>query len=547
VPEVIDVWFDSGSMPYAQHHFPWGEGDNRDFRRQYPADFICEGVDQTRGWFYSLLAISTLVGDGVAETLGQAKFREPAYLNVVVNDLILDADGQKMSKSKGNVVNPWEAMAQFGADAIRWYLVTSSHPWLPKRFDPEGVKEVQRKTFDTLRQTYRFFALYANAEGWTAEAAAPERRNVLDRWLLSRLASVTAEVTEDLDQYNLTHATRTVGEFVIDELSNWYVRRSRDRFWGSADAEDTRAAFATLREALITVVRLMAPVAPFLSDWLHRALCDDVSVHLADFPSPDASRVDVALERGMAAVRTLSTLGRAAREAVGVKVRQPLGTVYAVIPEGIEVTEEELAILRDELNVHAVEFMHRAEELVTYSAKPDFKSIGKTHGKNTQAAAAAIRELTSDQIAAFRRGEEVTIEVAGAAWHLVETDFEVVQTAQGDFAVQAEGGFTVALDANVTPELRLEGLARELVNRVQNLRKESGLEVTDRIRLGIFGDGEILDVMARWKEFVGGETLAVEVEVGSATDFHGYDADREVDLDGVPATVALAKAARGES
>jgi isoleucyl-tRNA synthetase len=545
VPEVIDVWFDSGAMPYAQHHFPWGEGDNREFRRQYPADFICEAVDQTRGWFYSLLAISTLVGGGVAEMLGGEKYRRPAFLNVVVNDMILDAEGLKMSKSKGNVVNPFDAIAQFGADAIRWYLVTSSHPWIPKRFDPEGVREVQRKTFDTLRQTYRFFALYANAEGWTpgGEVPAPERRNVLDRWLLSRLASVTAEVTADLDQYNLTHATRTVAELVVDDLSNWYVRRSRDRFWGSADAADTRAAFATLHEALVTVVRLMAPIAPFLSDWLHRALCDDASVHLAAYPAPDASRVDPALERGMAAVRTLSTLGRAAREAVGVKVRQPLGTVYAVIPHGIEVTEEELDILRDELNVHAVEFMDRAEELVTYSAKPDFKSIGKVHGKNTQAAAEAIRKLTSDQIAAFRRREDVTIEVAGTTWPLAENDFEIIQTAQGDFAVQAEGGFTVALDAAVTPELRLEGLAREVVNRVQNLRKESGLEVTDRIRLGVFGDGEILDVMARWKDFVARETLAVEVEVGSATDFHGYDVDREVDLDGVPATIALAKAA----
>ena len=554
VAEVIDVWFDSGAMPYAQHHFPF---ENRDvFARQYPADFICEGVDQTRGWFYSLLAISTLVGDGVAEMLGGSDlFREPAFRNVVVNDMILDADGQKMSKSRGNIVVPSEAVEQFGADAIRWYLVASSNPWLPKRFDPEGVREVQRKTFDTLRQTYRFFALYAGAEGWAPGGDAPSvaDRSVLDRWLLSRLASVTREYTSLFDQYNLTHAVRLLGDFVVDDVSNWYVRRSRDRFWGSADAADTRAAFATLYEALVTVARLMAPVAPFLADWLHRAL-EGSSVHLADLPKADEGRIDPVLERGMEAVRTLSTLGRAAREEAKIRVRQPLGTVYSVVPPDAPVDDSLLGILRDELNVREVEFLNRAEELVTYSARPDFKAIGRVHGKNTQAAAAAIRALTSEQLSGFRRGELIEyayVDVASGetvSYPLTQTDFILDQTARGDFAVESQAGFTVALDPTVTTDLRLEGLARELVNRVQNLRKESGLEVTDRIRLGVFGDGEILDVMARFSDFVARETLAVEVEVGAKTDFHGYDVDREVDLDGVPATIALAKvAAPGEN
>jgi isoleucyl-tRNA synthetase len=528
-PEVIDVWFDSGAMPFAQHHYPF-ENEAKQ-AREFPAEFISEGVDQTRGWFYSLLAISTLLGRG------------PSYRNVVVNDMLLDDKGLKMSKSRGNIVNPWDAIAQFGADTIRWYLLASSNPWLPKRFDPEGVKEVQRKTFDTLRQTYRFFALYANLEGWTADADVPAERSVLDRWLLSRLASVTAEVTADLEGYNLTHAVRALGDFVVDDLSNWYVRRSRDRFWGSADAADTRAAFATLHQALVAVSRLMAPFAPCLTDWLHRALTGE-SVHLASFPAAAPGAVDGELERGMQAVRTLSTLGRAARDSVAVRVRQPLGALYAVVPDGYGVDATLLEILRDELNVHRVEFMDRAEELVTLSAKPNFKVLGAVFGKRTPRVADAIRALDSAALAAFRRGEGLSVEVEGESVALAAEHFDVVQSAKGSFATADEAGFTVALDPTITPELRLEGLARELVNRVQNLRKESGLEVQDRIRLGIFGDGEILDVAREWGRTVADETLAVELETGSLTDFEGYEASREVDLDGVAGTIALARVAR---
>ncbi|HEX6913070.1 MAG TPA: isoleucine--tRNA ligase [Longimicrobium sp.] len=528
-PEVIDVWFDSGAMPFAQHHYPF---ENREKQaREFPAEFISEGVDQTRGWFYSLLAISTLLGRG------------PSYRNVVVNDMLLDDKGLKMSKSRGNIVNPWDAIARFGADTIRWYLLSSSNPWLPKRFDPEGVKEVQRKTFDTLRQTYRFFALYANLEGWTADGAAPAERSVLDRWLLSRLASVTAEATADLEGYNLTHAVRAIADFVVDDLSNWYVRRSRDRFWGSADTADTQAAFATLHQALVTVSRLMAPFAPFLPDWLHRAL-NGQSVHLASFPAVDSARVDGELERGMQAVRTLSTLGRAARDEVGIRVRQPLGALYAVVPDGYGVDATLLEILRDELNVRRVEFMHAAEELVTLSAKPNFKALGAVFGKRTPRVADAIRALDSAALAAFRRGEALSVEVEGEPVALSAEHFDVVQSARGSFATADEGGFTVALDPTITPELRLEGLARELVNRVQNLRKESGLEVQDRIRLGIFGDGEILDVAREWGRTVADETLALELETGSVNDDERYEASREVDLDGVAGTIALARVAR---
>jgi isoleucyl-tRNA synthetase len=528
-PEVIDVWFDSGAMPFAQHHYPFEGRETQE--RQFPADFICEGVDQTRGWFYSLLAISTLLGKG------------PSYRNVVVNDLVLDAEGLKMSKSRGNVVNPWDAIEVHGADAIRWYLLSVSNPWVPKRFDPEGVREIQRKVFDTLRNTYRFFALYAGLEGWEPGESDPPagERSVLDRWLLSRLDTVSGAVRENLEGYNLTHAVRLLGDFVVDDLSNWYVRRSRDRFWGTAESPDARAAFATLYEALVAVARLMAPVAPFFTDWLHRALAGE-SAHLADFPAAEPARRDEVLERGMEAVRTLATLGRAVREEVGIRVRQPLGTLYAVVPDGYQVTGELLEIARDELNVKTVDFMDRAEELVTFSARPVFKALGARHGKQTPKVANAIRELPSERLAAFRRGEPLTVEVEGAEVELVAEELEIVQSARGELVVEAEAGFTVALDPTVTPELRAEGLARELVNRVQRLRKDAGLEVSDRIRLGVAGGDEIRRVLAAHRDFVAGETLSRELEVSADGLPPGaYAETREVDLDGVPATIGVSK------
>ncbi|HET8655781.1 MAG TPA: isoleucine--tRNA ligase [Longimicrobiaceae bacterium] len=532
-PEVIDVWYDSGSMPFAQWHYPFENKEEAE--RRYPADFICEGVDQTRGWFYSLMAISTLLGRG------------PAFRNVVVNDLVLDAEGLKMSKSRGNVVDPWEAIGQYGADSIRWYLLASSHPWLPKRFDPAGVREVQRKVFDTLKSTYHFFQLYANLEGWQPswKDVAPSERPIMDRWLLSRLSAVTQSVATLMEQYNLTHAVRVLGDFIVDDLSNWYVRRSRDRFWGSADSQDTRAAFATLHRALEDVTRMMAPFAPFLADWLHRALTGGRSAHLSRFPQPDREVRDEALERGMEGVRELSTLGRAARERVKIRVRQPLGALYAVVPDDVEVTPELLEILEDELNVHTVEFMEEAEALVTFSARPNFKALGARLGKRTPKAAEAIRALPSDALAEFRRGQPVRVVVEGEPVELGAEDLEIVQEARGELVVEAEGAYTVALDATITPGLRAEGLARELVNRVQRLRKEADFEVSDRIRLGVAGGAEVVEAAGAHRDFIASETLAVEVEVSAEQPAAGrYEAVREVDLDGVPARIAVARVAR---
>jgi isoleucyl-tRNA synthetase len=527
--EVIDVWYDSGAMPFAQWHYPF---ENREqAERLYPADFICEGVDQTRGWFYSLMAISTLLGRG------------PAYRHVVVNDLILDAEGQKMSKSKGNVVDPWQAMGEFGADAVRWYLLTTSHPWLPKRFDPAGVREVQRKVFDTLRSTYHFFALYAGLENWRPGDGGlpPGERPLMDRWLLSRVAGVTESVTRQFEEYNLTHAVRELSDFVVDDLSNWYVRRSRDRFWGSGDSADAQAAFATLHAALVAVAGLAAPIAPFLADWLHRALEDGQSVHLRRYPEPNPAERDLELEAGMEAVRTLATLGRAAREKVRIRVRQPLATLHAVVPAGARVTPELLDIVRDELNVRSVEFLGAAEELATFTARPNFRSLGARFGKSTPRVAEAIRDLGTPELAAFMRGEVVSVEVDGDRLPIGEDDLEVIQEARGDLVVEAGGGFTVALDPTITPELRSEGLAREVVNRVQRLRKDSGLEVSDRIHLAVGGADEVRAAVREHEHFVTGETLAITLEVRDEGRV-GYEFPREVDLDGVPAVIELERA-----
>jgi isoleucyl-tRNA synthetase len=531
VPQVLDVWFDSGAMPYAQWH--WPHENEEAFRDHFPADFICEGLDQTRGWFYSLMAISTMLGMG------------PAFRNVIVNGLILDADGQKMSKSKGNTVDPWDAIGEFGADPLRWYLVTVSNPWVAKRYDPEGVREAARKFFDTLFNTYRFFAMYARVEGWTPSEAdpTPGERGVLDRWLVSRMLRLREEVGEALDAYQLTRAYRAVTDFLNEDLSNWYVRRSRARFWGNPDAADARAAFRTLRDALVEVARLTAPVVPFTSDWIHRALSGGDAVHLAPFPvvAPrDRGWMDPELEEEMEAVRALVSLGRAAREEVRIRVRQPLRVLHAVVP-GRRPRGEVLEVLRDELNVKEVRFLDSAEGLVTLSARPNFRVLGPRFQGASQEAAAALRALDPEVLSAFRRGEEVTIRV-GSEGVVVEPDWlEVAESAAGDLVVKTEGGVVAALDPTLDDELRTEGMARELVNRIQRLRKEAGLEITDRIRLAVDGPGAVASAAAAWGAFIAGETLAVSLEVGAEA-VEALEHALEDDVDGLKVRVALSSA-----
>ena len=529
VPEVIDVWFDSGAMPWAQWHYPFENGEM--YRRHFPADFICEAVDQTRGWFYSLHAISTMLGLG------------PAFRNVIVNDMILDAKGRKMSKSRGNVVDPWDAVADHGADGVRWYMITVSNPWLPTRFDPDGVKESASRFFDTLFNTYRFFALYANLEDWRPqEGALADAGPVLDRWLLSRLHRLIRTVRDELDGYNPTHAYRAVAAFVDGELSNWYVRRARSRFWGNTETADAAAAFATLHEALRTVALLIAPVTPFTSDWLHRALTGRSS-HTDRFPDADEGMIDDRLEADMRHVRTLSTLGRAAREEVGIRVRQPLGRLLAVVP-GEPPGDDVLALLLDEINVKRVEFAADAEGLVTLAARPDFRALGRRFGRLTQEAAARIRALDAEALRAVRGGEAVRIEVGGA-WHEVGAEeVEVVEEARGDWVVRSEGRCTVGLDPAITEALRLEGLARELVNRIQRLRRDSGLAVSDRIRLGVAGGDAVRAAAREYERAIARETLSVAVEIGGRLGAD-FDFRREAALDGEPAVLGLSVSASG--
>lgn len=504
VPQVLDVWFDSGAMPYAQWH--WPHENDEAFEAHFPADFICEGLDQTRGWFYSLMAISTMLDRG------------PAYRNVIVNGLILDADGQKMSKSRGNTVDPWDAMAEFGADPLRWYLITVSNPWLPKRYDPEGVRELTRKFFDTLFNTYRFFAMYARVEGWSpgAEDPSPQERPLLDRWLLSRLHGVVEQISSDLDGYQLTRAYRLLGDFLNEDLSNWYVRRARSRFWGTEGGlqSDGRAAFRTLHEALVTVAQLAAPVVPFTADWLHRALLDGDSVHRAAFPQPDGRLRDLELEEEMAGVRAMVSLGRAAREEVRIRVRQPLSILHAVLP-GRRPRPEVLAVLKGELNVREVRFLDSAEGLVTLSARPDFRKLGPRFQGQSQQAAEALRGLSTPALRALRAGEQVEIDVGGTAVPVDLDWIEITESAEGDLVVRAEDGVLVALDPTLTPELLREGMARELVNRIQRLRKEAGLEITHRIHLFIHGDAAVEEAARAHETFIASETLALSLTVGT--------------------------------
>lgn len=531
VPEVLDAWFDSGAMPFAQWHYPF-ENEER-FGSHFPAHFIAEGVDQTRGWFYSLLALSTIL------------FDRSAYRAVVVNDLIMDEVGQKMSKSRGNVVDPWEAISEHGADAIRFYLLSASHPWIPKRWNPEGLRETNRKLFDTLRHTYHFFAMYARLEGWRHErdgAVPVAEREPIDRWLLGRLDSVTEGVRGDLEAYDVTRACRRLSGFVLHDMSNWYVRRTRDRFWatrpGASAALGTQEAFATLYEALRTCSLLLAPIAPFLADWLHRELAG-VSAHLADFPRGQG-REDPELDRGMADVRRLVTLGRAAREQAGVRVRQPLRSLKAVVPAGRRLPDALIPILMHELNVKRVVFASESDEIVRLSVKPDYARLGPRFGGRTRAVARAVGQLDAAAARRLRGGETIRLSAEGEEIELQPADVLVVEEPVGGLAVQASDGYLVALDRTLDEELLAEGMARELVNRVQRLRRDAGLAVSDRVSLGIAGDGEVERAARRYREYIAGETLAVRLELASSR-VGRLDHTCEVEVGGHRARLGLSR------
>jgi isoleucyl-tRNA synthetase len=548
VPEVIDTWFDSGSMSFAQWHYPFENAAM--LERQFPADFIAEGVDQTRGWFYSLLAIAAGLGDALPNNGSRpgvdpkAESREPKaapYGAVVVNDLVLDDKGQKMSKHKGNTVDPWKVMKEYGADAARLFLVATSDVSVPRKFDERGIREQAVRFFLTLRSVYSgVFAQYANF-GWAPSPAdpRPEQRPALDRWMLSRLTAVEQHVDDLFERYDATAAARAVMAFVDDEVANWYVRRSRERFY-DVEGADNRAAFATLHEVLTVTCRLLAPIAPFLPDWMHRELQGD-SVHLAPFRRTNPFPRDVALEAAMQAIRQLATLGRAAREEAKLKVRQPLVRAVCVAPGTDQrVLEALVPLLEAELNVKRVEFARSGDSLVTLRAKPNFRALGKRFGKKTPLAAAAVTAFSADELRAFEGGQPLAVTVDGETHMLSPDDLEIHKSASGDLLVQEAAGFVTAIDPLVTDELRLEGLARELISRVQRMRKEAGLAVSDRIRLAIRGDTDVANAVSNHGKWITTEVLATEL-LDAPDMFHDSIAKQVFDLDGIEAEIALTR------
>jgi len=536
VPEVLDTWFDSGSMPFAQWHFPF-EGDAA-LGNRFPADFIAEGIDQTRGWFYSLLAIATGLGDALPNNgLGSP------YRAVVVNDLVLDADGRKMSKSRGNVVDPWQVIEQYGADAVRIFLIASSDVSVPRRFDERAIRELSVRFLLTLRNVYSgIFAQYANF-GWgpSDRDPPPEARPALDRWMLAQLTQLERTVDRALDAYDATAATRAIIRFVEDDVANWYVRLSRARFY-DVEGFENRSAFSTLHEVLVSICRVMAPVAPFMTDWIHRELVGG-SVHVAPLSNANGRPADATLDAAMRATRELARLGRAAREEVGMKVRQPLSRMVCVAPRVPQHAMELLApLLCTELNVKRVEFASTADALVSLEAKPNFRSLGKRFGKKTPLAAAAIQAFTPAHLLAFERGEPLLITVEGESHQIAPEDLIVLKRASGSLAIQEEGGFFAAIDPTVTPELRLEGLARELVSCVQRMRREAGFAVSNRISLRVAGGSELCDAVREHHDWIAAETLAVELVVVP----DGLQELQEMqahDLNGVDARVSVTRIA----
>ena len=525
VTEVIDTWFDSGAMPYAQWHQPFEHDD--EFRQHFPADFICEGVDQTRGWFYSLLAIAATAFDTLP------------YRNVVVNEMVLDADGLKMSKSRGNVVDPGELIREFGADTIRLYLLASSDVWKPKRFDRRNIPEVAGGFLNTLRNTYSFFALYA---GDDAPGGPPANPGLIDRWLLAALQRTVNEVVEAWERYQVTAGVKALMRFVVDDLSNWYVRLSRARFW-APDREADPAAVATLHHALVTVSRLLAPAAPFASDWLHRALTGE-SVHLADFPR-SAAVGDSRLREAMDAVRTLASLARAAREEGGIRVRQPLTCMRVALPQALtgRAFDELLDLLRQEVNVHRIEVVGAETDLVRLAGKANFRSLGKRYGKQTPAAAAAVVHLLPDQLRRLEAGNTVEILEGGQRFEYLPEDVTVERLVASDWLVQSAGSFVAALDPTLTDDLRREGIARELVNRIQRLRKDAGYSYATRIAIAIDGPQAVQEAVQLHGDFIRSETLARRIYLGAPAG--PPDRSEDVAIDDHTVTIAVERVPDG--
>ncbi|MBE6190382.1 MAG: isoleucine--tRNA ligase [Rikenellaceae bacterium] len=506
--DLIDVWFDSGAMPYAQQHYPFEHKEN--FTEVYPADFVAEGVDQTRGWFFTLHALATMLFDSVA------------FKHIISNGLVLDKNGNKMSKRLGNAVDPFEVLKTYGADATRWYMISNSQPWDNLKFDVEGVKEVRNKFFGTLYNTYSFFALYANVDGFTGreEEIAIERRPEIDRWILSELNSLIKSVTRYLEDYDPTPAARAIQEFVDRNLSNWYVRLNRKRFWGGEMTEDKLAAYQTLYTCLETVAKLSAPFAPFISDRIFTDLNalsgrhTECSVHIADFPKADEGLINSDLEEMMAIAQQLTSMTLALRRKVSIKVRQPLQKIMIpVLDQAMAAHIEAVkALVENEVNVKSIELLHDTAGIITKHIKLNFKNFCTRYARYSKQMAALLASFTQEQITAIETSDESSIVVDGETLTVTPADFIITSEDMPGWLVTTEGKLTVALDITVTEELKREGVARELVNRIQNIRKEADFAVTDKIRVEIEAKEAVVDSLSAWADFVGQQTLALEVK-----------------------------------
>lgn len=509
--DLIDVWFDSGAMPYAQIHYPFENKEILDNRTVYPADFIAEGVDQTRGWFFTLHALATMVFDSVA------------YKAVVSNGLVLDKNGNKMSKRLGNAVDPFSTIEQYGSDPLRWYMITNASPWDNIKFDIDGMDEVRRKFFGTLYNTYSFFSLYANVDGFDySEPDVPlNERPEIDRWILSLLNTLVKDVDGFYDTYEPTRAGRAISEFVNDNLSNWYVRLNRRRFWGGGMITDKLSAYQTLYTCLETIAKLMAPIAPFYADQL---FCDLIavtgretveSVHLSDFPKYDEALIDKDLEERMKMAQDVSSMVLALRRKVNIKVRQPLQTIMVPVmdahqQESIEAVKN---LILNEVNVKELKFVDNAAGILVKRIKPDFKKLGPRYGKIMKSLAAAIQSMSQEDILAFEAAGTFTLNVEGQDATIERTDVEIISEDIPGWLVANEGRLTVALDITVTESLRKEGWARELVNRIQNLRKSNGYDITDKINVTILSTDEMDDAIKEFNEYIANQVLAVSVEI----------------------------------
>ena len=528
--DLIDVWFDSGSMPYAQIHYPFENKEGLDSGELYPSDFIAEGVDQTRGWFFTLHAIGTMVFDSVA------------YKAVISNGLVLDKDGNKMSKRLGNAVNPFETIEKYGSDPVRWYMISNSSPWDNLKFDPAGVQEVSRKLFSTLYNTYSFFALYANVDGFdnSQPQVALENRPEIDRWIISLLNTLVKDVDEALNDYEPTKAARAINDFVNDNLSNWYVRLNRKRFWGGEMNEDKLSAYQTLYTCLETIAKLIAPISPFYADKLYQDLAGNGSVHLALFPKVNENAIDKALENRMNIAQVITSMVLSLRRKVNIKVRQPLSTLMIPVMDDAqrEAIESMSELILNEVNVKNFKFVDNEAGVLVKRVKPDFKKLGPKFGKTMKAVAAAITSMSQQEIASLEKNGNITLNIDGNDAVIEAVDVEIISEDIPGWLVANEGNITIALDVTISEELKQEGIARDIVNRVQNIRKSRDYDITDKINLVFAPNADTDAAINAYSEYIARQVLATSITIGNIDGVEGVET---LEIDDIKVDVSITK------